>query len=38
MLENAMLQPRIEHEVDWDKYNERMNYEFDKEMEEFEND
>lgn len=32
-LENLMLQPRIEHDVDWDEYDEKMNYEFDKECE-----
>lgn len=33
MLENAMLQPRIEHRVDYDEYDERIAYEFDKECE-----
>ena len=33
MLENLMLQPRIEYKVDWDEYDERMNYEFDRECE-----
>ena len=32
-LENLMLQPRIEHEVDWDEYDERIAHEFDKECE-----
>lgn len=32
-LENRMLQPKVGHEIDWDKYNEKMNYEFDKEIE-----
>ena len=32
-LENAMLQPRIEHRVNWDEYDEKMNYEFDRECE-----
>ena len=30
MLENLMLQPRIEYKVDWDEYDERIAYEFDR--------
>ncbi len=33
MLENLMLQPRIEYKVDWDEYDERIAYEFDRECE-----
>lgn len=29
-LENAMLQQEVKHKVNWDEYDERMNYEFDK--------
>lgn len=32
-LENIMLQPEIKHSVNWDEYDEKMNYEFDRECE-----
>ena len=33
MLENRMLQDYIDYTIDYDKYEERMNYEFDRECE-----